>query len=246
MSGHQASPFVNLGSDRFWPKSVSGLRIFTLSIMNAHLTLKITLGLRLLLLTSGSDLVWPSSEDSIFSDTGLSLSQTSFIDSLKSSEHQESLFEGLDDGIVLPFSDTDALVGSPFSTNDAFDTALELTDCSSPEILHTIGQSRVRRWDGSGYCKDPSREPHTNSEDVFKERMDLLRSDPNILDKLTETMRNRAANTLCVFYTFSILPWGVCSSGWPADEILLGKTMTIPGRGVFDLYRLEYYKLGKL
>lgn len=217
--------------------------------MRSRLELKVILIFQLLVSALDSDILWPSNEDSPFSDTSLSLSQTSsFLDSIKFSESQEPLFEDLDSTIISPSSDIDGLTGSSFTNDVALDKSFELADCSPSESLSTIGTSRVRRLDleESGSCKDTAAEPHPGGEDIFNERVDVLRGDPDILQKLTETMRNKAANTQCVFFTLSILPWGVCSSGWPPDEILLGETVAIPTRGVFSVYTLEYYKLGKL
>lgn len=210
--------------------------------MYAHLRLNTMLILQLFLPASDSDLLGPAVGDPLFFDPSLSPNQASFVVSAKLPEIQDSLFENLDSSIDLSLSDIDGLTGSPFSNDDALDKDFQLADCSSLETLFPV---RVRRLDGSGNCKYSAAESHSSSEDTFQEPMDLLSGDPDILDKLTETMRNKAANTQCVFYTLSILPWGVCSSGWPPDEIALGETIMIPTRGVYGLFRLEYYKLGK-
>ena len=212
--------------------------------MYARLKLKIILTVQLVLPASTSDLMWPSNEDLLFSDTSLSFGQTLFSDSTNLSQNQEAFFEELDSGNVWPLSDTDGLTGSPFS-DDAWDRTFELAGCSSSENLSAMDKSRVRRLNKSEKCKNSAVELHSSNEDVFKERVDLLGGDLDILKKLTETIRNKAANTRCVFYTLSILPWGVCSSGWPPDEIATGESVSIPTRGVFSLYRLEYYNLGK-
>lgn len=212
--------------------------------MLAHLKLSILLVWQLLLPVSDSNLLWPSNEESLFPDTSLPLGQT-FFDSIELSENQESLFEDLDGSILLPLSDTDGVTRRPFSKEDSLDKAIELADCSS-ENLSTMDISMVKRIAESGSCKNTAAELQSDSEDAFQERVKLLGDDSATWDKLTETMRNKAAHTRCVFYTLSLLPWGVCSSGWLPDEIPLGESISIPTRGVFILYTLEYYKLGKL
>ena len=214
--------------------------------MYAHFKLKLILILPLLSPASDSDFLWPPAGNSLFSDPNITLGEASFVDSAKLPEHQDLFFEDLDNSIDLPSSDTGGLMGSLFFNDDAQDQDFELAECSSSQTSSAIGISRVKRLDQSGNCKTSTTQPDSSSDDDFKESIDLLSGDLNILDKLTEAMKNKAANTRCVFYTLSILPWGVCSSGWPPDEIPMGRTIDIPTRGVFDLYVLEYYKLGKL
>lgn len=214
--------------------------------MYAHFKLKLVLIVQLFSPASDAAFLWPPVGNPLLFDPNLSLGQASFVDSVQSLENQDPLFKDLDSGFVLPLSDTDVLTGSLLFNDDALGKDSELADCSSSETPSAIAMSRVRRLDQSETCKTTAGEPGSSSDDDFKERINLPFGDLNILDKLTEAMKNKAANTRCVFYTLSILPWGVCSSGWPPDEIPMGRTVNIPTRGVFSLYVLEYYKLGKL
>lgn len=227
--------------------SLGSLSIFILSAMHAHLKFRLLLILQLFLPASNSDPLWLPSVNSLVLEPNLSLSQASFVDSATFAEDQDPLFENVDSGIVLPLDDPDSLTESLFSDDGgALNKDIKVAGCSSSETFSTTEISRVRRRDESGNCRNSAAEVPSSNEDGFQERVDLLPGDLDILDQLTETMRNKAANTRCVFFTLSVLPWGVCSSGWPPDEIPMGESISIPTRGAFSLYVLEYYKVGKL
>lgn len=107
--------------------------------------------------------------------------------------------------------------------------SFDLVDCtgSTIEDVSIFSKSRVRRFDVSNgaSCLDPSLQP---SSPLTGQGMDfgpmqerlrrILDAQPGAIGLLQQALRIPGQNPLCYVVTLGVLPWGICSSGDPADE----------------------------
>ncbi len=188
-------------------------------------------------------------EEMLFSDVELSPANT-----------PESIDWYIDTtSISTTSSENDGVIFSPYSSDDVvFDDSFEIADCSATENLLPAmgigkGKSRVRRLDDSRSCKDPnttspptagdttgSGEERSKEEEIL---MNLL-NDPAFLELLAGAQKNTDHNFYCYLYTNGLLPWGVCSSGNPADQTLSPVPLDIAWWGSFGIWRLNRCTLG--
>lgn len=206
---------------------------------------------------SNSDVSWSLYEDPLFSNSEFSLDQTdqqsppmdpitSFVD-----------INQLPDGSV--FADQDD-ISSALNKNDewfetspwtdvALDNSLDLSDCSSFEILPAVGRLRVKRLNERGICKDSS--PASSSGSVngittgdpdLSGLKEVLPQDSDDVTRLLGAMGDENENSLCVLYTKLVLPYGVCSAG----EVMVAGILTIPPSSLFYQYTLKRFTIGML
>lgn len=178
---------------------------------------------------------WPSNDESLFSDPDLALDASALPSNelaLAPSDQTES--PSLFDSDLLPEnSETDTPWSFSWDLNDdsslgsslddvGVDNSFELADCSASESLHFFGKSRVRRNDHLGICKKKPDAATGESEgwdlESFQRALDIR---PGAEEKPTELTNSEQQNRFCFLLTLGALPWGVCSSGNPADEVLV-------------------------
>lgn len=210
--------------------------------MHSRLVFRLALYLSVLVSASDLDIIWPSSGDSLFSDTGLPMDQTSssLIETNKLPEDPESSsFGGLDLSLSTPSAWDDV------ASNDSFN----LADCPSSEQLPVIGKSRMRRLDEPGSCKIPTGVdtfPEDPSEEAaIDSRLlgDSMRNSPGFA-WVTDAVEKQDHHLYCSVYSSNFLPWGVCSSGLSKDEIPFLQKLLVPLRGEFDFWQLYRFTLG--
>lgn len=160
-----------------------------------------------------------ANDDSIFSDPIISMEQNPV-------ESSAWLFDQVtlpQDASTVNFGDeTDNLFSSnPFLNVAPLEDSFQMADCST-EDLSVSGISRVRRDAGPRFCNSPS--PATAAQPGLPEEgktdmidlQSLLRSG-DVENNLKIHMDSERRNAFCYWYTQGRLPWGVCSTGKPAD-----------------------------
>lgn len=166
----------------------------------------------------------PAYDESLFSDSSVPLD----LDQIASpSPFDLSVLPGepeADASELLPWGENDDSVFlSPSLDVAAADDFFQLADCSASGDLPAFGKSRVRQLDESGLCVGPTPAVGTQSGSAKGGNSDmidldtLLQSD-NIQKMLEDHFANEKRNPFCFWYTSGLFPWGVCSSGNPADE----------------------------
>lgn len=214
-----------------------------------------------LLAINGAMDSWPSNDDSLFSDSDWALDSPALpSDDLAlvplDQDNSPPLFDtdlpsvnsetDLSESIPWAFNDDPTL--SPSSSFDDLSLAdsFQLADCSaSSENLPLFSKSRIRRNDSPGVC-EPN--PDGTSSDGL-EGLDLGRIQRELDVRLNpvETMKgtlNDEHNEFCTLLTVGALPWGVCSSGNPADELLVvTDPITVKGNPQSLAYKLSHCTL---
>ena len=203
---------------------------------------------------SNSDVSWSLYEDPLFSNPEVSLDQpdqpSSPMDHMTAFNQlpDESIFADQDDISSASNKNDEWFETSPW-TDIALDNSLELSDCSSSEILPAVGRLRVKRLNEGGICKD--RPPASSSgsvSDIRTEDPDLsglkevLPQDPDDVTRLLGAMGDENQNSFCALYTNFVLPYGVCSRG----EVMVSGILTLPPQGVFYQYTLKQFTIGML
>lgn len=143
---------------------------------------------------------------------------------------------------------------SSLSDHTLFDDTFEMAECETSKSLPVIGKkSRLRRLDDSRSCKIPTTTPPTGvdpplggADDEPVKILDLMTrlNDPYFLMKYTAARQNRDHNSYCYLFTEGILPWGVCSSGNPEDQLTINDQLHVVTIGFFNAYDLDHCTLG--
>lgn len=153
-------------------------------------------------------------------------------------------------GLNLISANNDALI----SDNSLFD----LADCSTSSTppFPEIGKiSRLkRRQTTSDSCKIPTRGaadiPSSSSGQTLDpakvEEFNELMKDPETRQLLDNAKADPNHNPYCHLLTAGLLPWGVCSSGNPDDEVLASDQLVFPGYvNPLLLFQLTHCTLGE-
>ena len=173
-----------------------------------------------------------------------------------------TLFVDVDNGgDVLSGSENDELTTSLFPNDVVQHDAYEANDCaSSLQNLRVLGKSRVRvRVRGlvasaPSSCDNPYKNNNINpigDGGVSDENLGVpdLRDwfvwDQHRVEWLIQTSGAGNENRVCSYYSFFLLPLGVCSSENRNDRIRMsGARIYIPPRGTFDQYTVKHYTIG--
>lgn len=136
-------------------------------------------------------------------------------------------------------------MGSSFDDLGA-DHPFDLVDCSSSDHLPLLDNSRVRRNDNGAVCQQK-----TDGADGGTEVWDIQRiqkaldSWTGAVGRLNGALSGGEQNKFCSLLSFGVLPWGVCSSGNLADEVLEAiDPITIDGNPQNLAYTLSHCTLG--
>lgn len=161
------------------------------------------------------DLFAPETEFSL-NDEMLAFDQPTLPTDLDSSPQDESglFFEDMESSSSLS-SDENGVGGS-----------FEIADCSPSELFPALGESRMRRRDGSAGCKNPASTPPTGAGPPFDAARDPFNTQGMIF--LGGFRVNQPRNTDCSMLTAYVLPFGVCHSG--NDVLPTGVSVTIGQR----------------
>ena len=178
--------------------------------------------------TFSSDLtLLPLDQDSLFDDTS------------------DPLFANLDNSIPT-VSETGFDGVDFFSTDDS----LDFVDCSA-SLFPTIVESRIRREDKPGSCKNPPGNADTPPPDVEETQSGLEDKFGQLLwQQPTESQISEQKkafpeqNPNCFRYSGQTLPWGVCSSGNPLDVTPILNPLVLSQFGEFVRYNLDHSTLG--
>lgn len=146
---------------------------------------------------------------------------------------------------LLPWDlNGDSALGSSFDDLGIHDS-FKLADCSASENLTPFDKLRTRRNENLGKCEQ---NPDGLTGDTQR--------DPESIQKLLETqlgaeeipmagLTSKDQNQFCFLLSLGVLPWGVCSSGDPADELLvIMDPITINGNPQALAYTLSHCTLG--
>ena len=205
---------------------------------------------------------WPSTDDSLFaaSDSTFDspalpaneLASTSLFQDDSPSPFKTDLLpenpETDPPGLIPWDLNNDSSLG-PLFENLSVDDSFQLADCSaSSENGPLFSKSRTRRNDSPGIC-----EPRADSTppDGTEELLDLGRLQReldvrlNPVDETKGTLNAEELNEFCSLFTVGVLPWGVCSSGNLADELLVAvDPITVNGGPQTLAYTLTHCTLG--
>ena len=161
---------------------------------------------------------------------------------------QDPLFENADNAIPISRESESGVDGLDFLSAD---DSLDLADCSA-SMFPTIGKSRIRRVDKPGSCKSPTGNAGTGtpSPDSERPQFDLDEEIRKLLGQESGTTPSAALqkaspepNPNCVHYSGMTLPWGLCSSGDPADVTLVPIPLIFSEFGVLLRYTLAHCTL---
>lgn len=211
------------------------------------------------------DLPWSSSDDVFQSDIESPSDQAALPFSQLTpglDDTAASLFEPADAPVDLgssnlhaPGSDLGDLDNSKdlfasgsnlLSDNTVFNTGFDLSDCSPTDSLPNIGKSRARRRDDSQACPDPTvagAQMASGSADDLSSLRDLF-TGLETIQRLAGGSSTEDQNPACYEFTRGILPWGVCSSGNPDDELQLHSSLMPPAWVIFDIWLLRHCTMG--
>lgn len=200
--------------------------LFLLDVLFTHLVIITAVG------------SWPSNDDSLFfgSDSALDTSALSAneLNTAPSDRNELPSLFGTDSppetselgssGLPLWDLNDDPTLGPSF--NDVgVDNNFKLADCSASGELPLFSKSRVRRNDNLGVCQpkldDTPAIPGGINQLDFDRIEKAIDNQLGPIEKIKETSNTEDQNQFCFLLTAGSLPWGVCSSGDLADELLV-------------------------
>lgn len=211
---------------------------------------------------------WPSTDGSLFAVSGSTfdppalpaneLASTSLFQDDSPSLFTEFLPgtpENADPPGLIPWDLNDDSTFNPPFDNVSLDESFpfQIADCSastSTENLPLFSKSRIRRDKSPAICEP--RDDGTPS-DGTKDLLDLGRLQRELDIRLNPIVKPKEAldpeaeehNEFCYLFTLGVLPWGVCSSGNLADEMLVVMDpITVNGSPQSVAYTLTHCTLG--
>ena len=210
---------------------------------------------------------WPSNDESLFSDSDLAMDAPALpINELAlgPSDQDESswLFDPdlvslLDPDLLPATSETDTSGLQFWDLDDAstlgssiddveMDNSFQLADCSASESLPLFGKSRAKRNDNLGVCKETPDAASDGLEGWTLERLErALNGRPGAAETPEGALNSEEQHEICSLLSLGALPWGVCSSGNPADEVLMVvDPIIIKGNPQTLAYTLFHCRLG--